>query len=94
LIDATLTSFRGNYCADAATGLPMQLDCHTDPVIIRFPDRDCARAWYGSVGYRSIRSMRNAGSHAEIVFRDAEYECKRLPGRRLIRIQPEVNHEH
>jgi uncharacterized protein (DUF1330 family) len=33
--------------------------CHTDTVVIQFPDQDALRGWYASEAYQALIALRN-----------------------------------
>ena len=39
-------------------------------VVMRFPDKDAAHAWYNSDEYRAIRPIRQASAHGTLVLVD------------------------
>ncbi|MFC4166628.1 DUF1330 domain-containing protein [Teichococcus aestuarii] len=53
-IDATLAPFGGRYRIHG--GVPEMLEgtCDRDLIVIAFPNRAAARAWYGSAAYQAL----------------------------------------
>lgn len=68
-IDATLRPFGGRFLIHGATPEVMEGPWEGDLVVIAFPDRAAAHAWYDSPAYRAILPLRtrNARSAAIIV---------------------------
>lgn len=69
-IDATLDPFGGVFLvhghgADVVEGEPV-----TDAIVIEFPSRDQARAWWDSPAYREIAPLRTKHMVADIVLVD------------------------
>jgi uncharacterized protein (DUF1330 family) len=66
-IDATLEPFGGEFVVHGGPLDAVEGDWGGDIVIIRFPDRASARAWYDSPGYRAILPLRLENSSSETV---------------------------
>ncbi|MCU4178705.1 DUF1330 domain-containing protein [Bosea sp. BH3] len=68
-IDATLEPYDGRFLIHGATPEIVEGPWPGDLVVIAFPDRGRARAWYDSPGYREILPLRteNARSVTMIV---------------------------
>jgi uncharacterized protein (DUF1330 family) len=62
-IDATLDPFDGRFVVHGALPEVLEGDWPGVLVVIGFPDRDAARAWYDSPAYQEILPLRtrNAG---------------------------------
>jgi uncharacterized protein (DUF1330 family) len=69
-IDATLAPFNGRFVVH---GGPMELlegRWDGDLVVIEFPDRECARGWYGSPAYQAILPLRTQHSVGDVILID------------------------
>ncbi len=68
-IDATLAPFGGRFVLHGEPVEPLEGVLEGDLVIIAFPDRESARAWYRSPAYQAILPLRteNADSVAFLV---------------------------
>jgi len=69
-IDATLRPFGGRFIVH---GGEFELVEGTWPgtlIIIEFPDRGQARAWYKSDAYREILALRTDNSHSDVIVID------------------------
>ncbi len=69
-IDATLAPFGGRFLIHGARPEPLEGDFAGDLVVIAFPDRAAARAWYESPAYRAILPLRTAHSDGVVVLID------------------------
>lgn len=69
-IDATLAPFGGRFLIHGARPEPLEGDFAGDLVVIAFPDRVAARAWYESPAYRAILPLRTAHSDGVVVLID------------------------
>jgi uncharacterized protein (DUF1330 family) len=61
-IDATLAPFDGRFLIHGARPEPLEGDFPGHLVVIAFPDRARARAWYASPAYQAILPLRTAHS--------------------------------
>jgi uncharacterized protein (DUF1330 family) len=68
-IDATLEPFGGEFIVHGGRIEAVEGEWDGDLVIIRFPDRESAKAWYESAEYQRILPLRlgNSRSMAAIV---------------------------
>jgi uncharacterized protein (DUF1330 family) len=68
-IDATLEPFGGEFIVHGGQIESVEGEWDGDLVIIRFPDRASAMAWYGSADYQRILPLRvqNSRSMAAVV---------------------------
>jgi len=68
-IDETLAPFGGRFLVHGGAIIPAEGTWDGDLVVIAFPDRGCATAWYESAAYQAILSLRteNSSSIAAIV---------------------------
>ncbi|MGF3022849.1 DUF1330 domain-containing protein [Methylobacterium aquaticum] len=69
-IDATLAPFGGRFLIHGARPEPLEGDVSGDLVVIAFPDRARARAWYESPAYQAILPLRTAHSDGVVVLID------------------------
>ncbi len=69
-IDATLAPFEGRFVVHGGAFDRLEGDWSGDVVIIAFPDRALARAWYDSPAYRAILPLRTANSRADVILID------------------------
>jgi uncharacterized protein (DUF1330 family) len=70
-IDATLAPFEGRFVVHGGPYDRLEGHWSGDVVIIAFPDRERARAWYDSPAYRAILPLRTANSTADVILIDA-----------------------
>ena len=61
-IDATLEPFGGRFLVHGGALSPREGEWDGDLVIIAFPDRESALAWYDSPAYQEIVPLRTANS--------------------------------
>jgi len=68
-IDATLEPFGGRFIVHGGPKTVLEGDLPGDVIVIEFPDRAAAEAWYASPAYREILPLRldNAEGVAVIV---------------------------
>ena len=65
-IDATLEPFDGRFVVHGGDKIPLEGHWPDgDLIIIGFPDRDAALAWYQSDEYRAILPLRTDNSEAD-----------------------------
>lgn len=57
-IDATLAPYGGSFLVHGGHLAGVEGEWDGDIVVIRFPDRDAARAWYDSEAYQEILPLR------------------------------------
>ena len=70
-IDATLAPFAGRFVIHGGPYDRLEGAWSGDVVIIAFPYRARARAWYDSPAYRAILPLRTANSTAEVILIDS-----------------------
>lgn len=66
-IDATLAPFGGRYIIHGGRKTVLEGDWPGDLIVIAFPDRAAAAAWYDSPAYRAIKPLRSAHSEGDVV---------------------------
>jgi len=69
-IDATLAPFGGHYVVHGVRPTVLEGDWQGDLIVIGFPDRARAEAWYKSPAYREIIALRRNNSAGEVVLGD------------------------
>lgn len=69
-IDATLAPFGGRFLIHGATPEVMEGPWEGDLVVIAFPDRAAAHAWYGSPAYAAILPLRTRNSRSAAIILD------------------------
>ena len=70
-IDATLRPFGGRFRVHGGTAEVLEGEWSGDLVVIEFPDRRSARAWYASPAYRAILPLRREHAVGEVILIDA-----------------------
>lgn len=63
-IDETLKPFAGRFLIHGVTPEVLEGPWDGDLVVIAFPDRDAAQAWYASPGYQAILPLRTRNSRS------------------------------
>lgn len=78
-IDATLSPFDGRFIVHG--GVPEVLEgvWEGDLVVIGFPSREAARAWYGSPAYREILPLRTENAVCDVLLIDGVLPDHRAP---------------
>ncbi|WP_340115891.1 DUF1330 domain-containing protein [Pelagibius sp. 7325] len=66
-IDATLEPFGGRYVVHGGRPTVLEGGWVGDLVIIGFPDRQSAEAWYHSPAYREIIALRTDNSAGDVI---------------------------
>ena len=61
-IDATLAPFGGRFLVHGAATRPVEGECAGDLIVIGFPEKDGAAAWYSSADYQAILPLRLSNS--------------------------------
>ncbi len=69
-IDATLAPFEGRFVVHGSDKEVLEGNWPGDLVIIGFPDRHSARAWYRSPAYQAILPLRTDNSQGDIILVD------------------------
>jgi uncharacterized protein (DUF1330 family) len=69
-IDATLVPFQGRFLVHGAKVEVVEGDWPGNVIVIEFPDRKTARAWYESSAYQRILPLRTANSESDVVLVD------------------------
>jgi uncharacterized protein (DUF1330 family) len=69
-IDATLEPFGGRFLVHGVLPEVLEGEFPGFLVVIAFPDRDAAHAWYASPGYREILPLRTRNSNGATLIVD------------------------
>lgn len=69
-IDATLAPFGGKFLIHGGENEHMEGVWPGDLIVIGFPDRDAARAWYRSAAYQKILPLRTRNSSGHVFLID------------------------
>jgi len=76
-IDATLEPFGGVFRVHGDPAELLEGDWSGDLIVIEFPDRQRARAWYASPAYRAILPLRTENSVGDVILIDGVSEGHR-----------------
>jgi uncharacterized protein (DUF1330 family) len=76
-IDATLEPFGGRFLIHGGDTQVLEGQWSGDLIVVAFPDRDRARAWYDSPAYRDILRLRADNSDGEVILVDGVPEDHR-----------------
>jgi uncharacterized protein (DUF1330 family) len=76
-IDATLQPFGGRYIVHGGRKTVLEGTWSGDLIIIAFPDREKAAAWYASPAYRAIMKLRRDNSEGDVILVDGVGEDHR-----------------
>ncbi|MBB4038767.1 uncharacterized protein (DUF1330 family) [Microvirga flocculans] len=69
-IDETLAPFGGRFIIHGGPATVMEGSWSGDLIVIGFPDKTSARAWYDSPAYRKILPLRTGNSRGDMFFID------------------------
>ncbi|MBV9490352.1 MAG: DUF1330 domain-containing protein [Verrucomicrobia bacterium] len=69
-IDDTLKPFEGRFLVHGGAVERLEGPWSGDLIVIEFPDRERARAWYQSRAYQAILPLRTGHSEGEVVLVD------------------------
>lgn len=69
-IDATLAPFGGRFVVHGGPYERLEGDWQGDVVVLAFPGRAEAKAWYGSPAYQAILPLRTGSSRADVILVD------------------------
>lgn len=69
-IDATLAPYDGHFIVHGPDVEVLEGSWPGTLIVIEFPDRDAAAAWYGSAAYREIIALRTGNSASDIILVD------------------------
>lgn len=76
-IDATLVPFGGRYVIHGGETEKLEGSFSDDLIMIAFPDRRAARAWYRSPAYQAILPRRRGSSEGDVFLIDGVDEGHR-----------------
>jgi len=80
-IDATLEQYNGRFIVHGGQITVVEGDWPGNLVIVEFPDRERATAWYESPEYRAILPLRTENSDSSAIIVDGvppDYQAKQL----------------
>lgn len=69
-IDGTLQPFGGSFLVHGGPYETLEGHWSGDLIILEFPDRETAHAWYQSPAYQAILPLRTQNSEGDIIFID------------------------
>jgi uncharacterized protein (DUF1330 family) len=69
-IDATLAPFGGKFVIHGGDKEQLEGSWQGDLIVIGFPDRKAARAWYASSAYQAILALRTGNSQGAVFLID------------------------
>lgn len=69
-IDATLAPFGGRFLVHGGRVERLEGTWSGDLIIISFPDRESARAWYASPAYQAILPLRTGNAQGDVFLID------------------------
>ncbi|WP_274628796.1 DUF1330 domain-containing protein [Arvimicrobium flavum] len=69
-IDTTLAPFGGRFIIHGGPKTVLEGDWTGDLIVIAFPDRFSAEAWYASPAYRAILPLRTKNSYGDTMIVD------------------------
>ncbi|GCE06628.1 DUF1330 domain-containing protein [Dictyobacter aurantiacus] len=69
-IDATLAPFQGHFLVHGGEFKKLEGDWTGDLIIIEFPDRQHAQAWYSSEAYQKILPFRLSNTKGDVILID------------------------
>jgi uncharacterized protein (DUF1330 family) len=69
-IDATLAPFGGRFIVHGGRFEELEGDWPGTLIVIEFPDRDQAVAWYNSEAYQQIIGLRTGNSSSDVIVID------------------------
>ena len=76
-IDATLEPYSGHFVVHGSTVETLEGTWTGDLVVVEFPNRDRARAWYASPAYQQIIRLRTDNSDGSVILVDGVTEPHR-----------------
>ena len=69
-VDDTFTPFGGRFLVHGSTVEALEGPWFGDLVVVEFPDRDQAKAWYASPAYQAILPLRTRNARCWVVLVD------------------------
>jgi len=76
-IDATLRPFGGKFVIHGGAAELLEGSWKGDLIVIEFPDRATARAWYASAAYQKILKLRTDNAVGDVILVDGVSEGHR-----------------
>lgn len=76
-IDATLAPYGGRFLIHGGRPDVLEGAFAGDLVVVAFPDRERARAWYASPAYAAIKALRTENSRGDVILIDGVPEDHR-----------------
>lgn len=77
VIDATLAPYGGRFLVHGSSAEVLEGPFSGDVVVVAFPDRAQASAWYASPAYQAILPLRTRNAHGWVVLVDGAGEGHR-----------------
>ncbi len=74
MIDATLAPYRGRFLVHGATPTVLEGSWPGDLIVLAFPNRQQALAWYHSSDYQAILPLRRNNSEGDVILIDGVSE--------------------
>lgn len=69
-IDATLAPFQGRFLVHGGAPEKLEGNWIGDLIIIEFPDREHAQAWYHSEAYQKLLPLRTSSAKGDVILVD------------------------
>lgn len=76
-IDLTLAPFDGHFLIHGGPRVALEGACDQDLIVIAFPDRVAAQAWYASPAYRALLPLRQRHAVGDVFLIDGVGEAHR-----------------
>lgn len=76
-IDSTLAPFQGRFIIHGGEKEELEGAFRGDLIVVAFPDRQAARAWYASPAYQSILPKRRSSAQGDVFLIDGVDENHR-----------------
>lgn len=77
MIDATLQPYQGRFIIHGGDKEVLEGEFFDDLIVLAFPDRAMARAWYASSAYQAILPKRQGSSRGDVFLIDGVDEDHR-----------------
>lgn len=69
-VDATLAPFGGKFLIHGGDKDQLEGEWPGDLIVVAFPDRESARAWYASPAYQKILPLRTRNAQGDVILID------------------------
>lgn len=76
-IDATLAPFHGRFVIHGGPRVALEGACERDLIVIAFPDKVTARAWYASPAYQELLPLRQRNADGDVFLIEGVGEAHR-----------------